>query len=66
MSVKRLRDVLTELMWDAPNEVEPEVQRAVSDNAVRETLEMYQLIRREYNEVKELPGQENWRGSKRA
>jgi hypothetical protein len=62
MSVRRLRDLLTELMWDAPDEVEPEVQRAVSDNAVKETFEMYQQVWREYNQVKELPGQENWLG----
>ena len=62
MSVRRLRDLLTELMWDAPDEVEPEVQRAIADNALKETFEMYQRVWREYNQVKELPGQENWLG----
>lgn len=66
MSVRRLRDVLAELLWDAPEEVGAEIQRAVADQAVKETLEMYQLVWREYKQAKELPGQENWPGLKPA
>lgn len=64
MSVRRLRDLLSELMWDAPDEVEPEVERAIANNAVAETLAMYQLVWREYNAVRELPGQPNWLGQR--
>jgi hypothetical protein len=49
-----LRRLLTALLWDAPEEVEPEVQRAIDDDAVDETLVMYRRCYEDYQRIGEL------------
>jgi len=51
---KELRRLLTALLWDAPEEVEPEVQRAIQDDAVAATLVMYRRCYEDYQRIGEL------------
>lgn len=59
--VAELRRLLTDLMWDAPDEVEPEIERTLADGAMGEALTMYRTVWREYHQLGELPGQPNFR-----
>jgi hypothetical protein len=52
--VDELRRLLSALLWDAPEEVEPEVQRAIRDDAVDETLAMYRRCHEDYTRIGEL------------
>jgi len=52
--IAELRRLLNALLWDAPEEVEPEVQRAIQDDAVAETLVMYRRCYEDYQRIGEL------------
>lgn len=62
--VAELRSLLTDLLWDAPGEIEPEIERTLADDALLESLECYRAAWRQYHALGELPGQPNWRGRK--
>jgi hypothetical protein len=52
--VAELRCLLVELLWDAPNEVEDEIQRTLRDDALDETLAMYRRCYEDYQRIGEL------------
>ena len=46
--VRELRRLLSALLWGAPEEVEPEVQRTLADGAMAEALRCYRQAHAEY------------------
>ena len=50
-----LRRLLTDLMWDAPREVEGEIARTLADGALDEDLAMYRRCYAKYRALGELP-----------
>ena len=52
--VDEMRCLLVRLMWDAPAEVEPEILRAVRDDALDETLAMYRRCLEDYQRIGEI------------
>lgn len=53
--VDELRQLLTLLLWDDPQGVEPEIQRTLADHALDEALVMYRQLAADYTRLGELP-----------
>ena len=53
--VTALRSLLVALLWDAPHEVEPEIESTLADGALDEALAMYRRCYSEYRVLGELP-----------
>jgi len=51
--VAELRNLLDALLWDAPHEVEPEIERALRNGTLEEALACYRLCHTEYERLGE-------------